>query len=93
MPSPDSVLHRPFGWEEPLDQRARGADEGESGEERDLAPELRRLRSDQECGKHADGNGIARRRAARPSGIVLGSVIMKNRKTRISGENTSTRQK
>ncbi len=33
------------------------------------------------------------RRPTRPVGTVLGSVIMKNRKTRISGEKTSARQK
>ena len=33
------------------------------------------------------------RRPVRPSGIVLGSVIMKKRKTRISGENARTCQK
>ncbi len=32
-------------------------------------------------------------RATRPAGVVFGSVIMKNRKIRISGENTITHQK
>ena len=50
------------------------------------------VRRDQERREQRDRD--ARRRGAQPPvGIVFGSVIMKKRKTRISGEKTSTRQK
>ena len=72
---------------------AHGADERERAEHGDLRRELGA--SGARSAAPRAGRPRRRRRAAprAASGIVFGSVIMKKRKTRISGEVTSTHQK
>ena len=75
------------------EQRPGGADDRERAEQRDLGPELRLAPARSGAPRAARSR---RRRRSRPRvlvGVVFGSVIMKNRKTRISGEVTSTHQK
>ena len=77
--------------DEPIEDRTGGAHDDEAAEQRDLGPELvvcgaiNKVRPRRRERKHHTGE--------RPGGIVLGSVIMKNRKISISGEVTITRQK
>ena len=72
--------------------RTRAGDR-ERREERHLGRELGALRRDQERREQARCRRRRARRPKRPLGIVFGSVIMKKRKTRSSGEVTSTHQK
>ncbi len=75
-------------------ERPRRADERERAEHRDLRRELGRpaARSASVARRPTDDRVHASARA-RSSGIVRGSVIMKKRKTRISGEVTSSHQR
>ena len=61
-------------------------------EDRDLRRELRRLRRDQERREQSHRRRRTRGARRRLAGVVFGSVIMKKRKTRISGEVTSSHQ-
>ena len=85
------VFGRALGRNEAIEDRPRGAQHDESGQQRHLRPELVAL------GGHAQDAGDRDERAEdhapdSPAGTVLGSVIMKNRKIIVSGEVTMTRQ-
>ena len=69
-------------------ERLGQADERQRAEQRDLRPVLGSHRRDQQRRQHPDRDGVDDPRA-RSAGAVFGSVIMKKRKTRISGEVTS----
>ena len=74
-----------------IDERPRRADDPESAEQRDLRPELRHLRCDQQHREQGHRERVDV--AANPAlGVVFGSVIMKKRKIITSGESTTTRQ-
>ena len=91
-PAAAAAKRRPRARAREDDDRPCGADDEEGGEHGHLRGELGRLRRGEERREQPDRDGV-HPSADPPQGIVFGSVIMKKRKTRISGEKTRTCQK
>ena len=78
--------------QQPVEERAARADDGQTAEERHLRAELVRLRRHEQRARDGDEEAEHDPTASAPDGTVFGSVIMKNRKIRTSGDVTITRQ-